>query len=108
MRSSPPAGFDVQSFFEGTYWHQGWEIFPGIRIPGPSPVEYIMERVGFPRNIAGKRVLDVGAWNGCSSFECERRGAGEVVALSLEDPTAIGFNKVKGGCRASLQAPTVR
>ena len=95
MRSSPPAGFDAHSFLEGTYWHQGWDIFPGIRIPGPSGVEHIMERVCFPSNIAGKRVLDVGAWNGCSSFECERRGAREVIALSLEDPTTSGFNKLK-------------
>jgi tRNA (mo5U34)-methyltransferase len=39
-------------------------------------------------------VLDVGAWNGCVSFECERRGAAEVVALSLEDPATTGFDRL--------------
>jgi tRNA (mo5U34)-methyltransferase len=42
-----------------------------------------------------KRVLDVGAWNGCFSFECERRGAREVIALSLEDPALSGFDRLK-------------
>jgi tRNA (mo5U34)-methyltransferase len=41
------------------------------------------------------RVLDVGAWNGCFSFECERRGAREVLALSLEDPAVTGFDRLK-------------
>lgn len=53
-----------------------------------------MERVGFPADLTGKRVLDIGAWNGCASFECERRGAREVVALSLEHPDS-GFNQLK-------------
>ena len=32
-------------------------------------------------DLAGKTVLDVGAWDGFYSFECERRGARRVVAL---------------------------
>lgn len=33
-----------------------------------------------PASLAGKRVLDIGAWDGFFSFECERRGA-EVLAI---------------------------
>jgi tRNA (mo5U34)-methyltransferase len=33
-----------------------------------------------PEDLSGKRVLDVGAWDGWFSFECERRGA-QVVAV---------------------------
>jgi tRNA (mo5U34)-methyltransferase len=40
-------------------------------------------------------VLDIGAWHGCFSFECERRGASEVVAYSLENPEATGFRRLK-------------
>jgi tRNA (mo5U34)-methyltransferase len=39
-------------------------------------------------------VLDIGAWDGCLSFECERRGAAEVVALGPEDPERTGFSKI--------------
>ena len=36
---------------------------------------------GCPRDLRGRTVLDVGAWDGFFSFECERRGAERVVAL---------------------------
>src|ERR1700730_4683349 len=93
MRRTPPSGFDADKFLSPIYWHQGWDIFPGIRTPGRSSVETIMERVGFPQDLRGKRVLDIGAWNGCASFECERRGASEVVALSLEGSDS-GFDQL--------------
>jgi tRNA (mo5U34)-methyltransferase len=70
-------------------------VFPGVFTPGVNPVATICERIGLPHDLTGKRVLDVGAWHGCFSFECERRGASEVVALSLEDPVAVGFNRLK-------------
>ena len=34
-----------------------------------------------PEDLRGKTVLDIGAWDGFFSFECERRGAARVVAL---------------------------
>lgn len=33
-----------------------------------------------PRHLSGQRVLDIGAWDGFFSFECERRG-GDVLAI---------------------------
>src|SRR5205807_1365526 len=39
--------------------------------------------------------LDVGAWNGCLSLECERRGAAEVIALGPEDPEHTGFCRMR-------------
>ena len=77
------------------YWHQAWDIFPNISTPGRLPVAVVLERTGVPERLDGKRVLEVGAWNGCASFECERRGAREVVALSLKDPDQSGFNWLK-------------
>jgi hypothetical protein len=35
--------------------------------------------------------LDVGAFNCCFSFECERRGVVEVVAIDLQSPEEVGF-----------------
>jgi tRNA (mo5U34)-methyltransferase len=55
----------------------------GSVLPGLQSVEHLRWRLslfGLPDDLRGKRVLDVGAWDGWFSFECERRGA-EVVAV---------------------------
>ena len=90
-----PAGFEGSALFDGIYWHQCWEVFEGVYLPGRNDVHRLLEYVGLPADLTGKRVLDVGAWNGGFSFECERRGASEVVALSLEDPETTGFNRLQ-------------
>ncbi len=90
-----PSGFSPDSFFKGVYWHQRWEIFQGVFVPGPNKVDFLCEAAQLPINLNGKRVLDIGAWNGCFSFECERRGAREVIAMSLEDPAVSGFDRLK-------------
>jgi tRNA (mo5U34)-methyltransferase len=52
-----------------------------------NPAQAI-HRYGIPDNLTGLTVLDVGAWDGWFSFECERRGAHRVVA---SDSYAWGF-----------------
>ena len=37
--------------------------------------------LSLPADLSGKTVLDVGAWDGFFSFECERRGAARVLAI---------------------------
>ncbi len=37
--------------------------------------------LGLPENLDGQAVLDIGAWDGFFSFECERRGAARVLAV---------------------------
>jgi tRNA (mo5U34)-methyltransferase len=96
--AAPPAaplGFSPDSYFRDVHWHQRWEIFRGIFVPGQNRVDYLCEAAQLPADLSGKRVLDVGAWNGCFSFECERRGAQEVIALSLENPAQTGFDRMK-------------
>lgn len=59
------------------------ELPDGSLLPGLQSVEHLRWRLGLfglPEDLRGKRVLDVGAWDGWFSFECERRGA-EVVAV---------------------------
>jgi tRNA (mo5U34)-methyltransferase len=59
------------------------ELPDGTILPGLQPVEHLKWRLSLfnlPEDLRGKRVLDVGAWDGWFSFECERRGA-EVVAV---------------------------
>lgn len=94
-RGSPPTGFDASRFFAGVDWYQNWEVFKGVFTPGRHNVSASCDFLKLPADLGGKRVLDIGAWHGCFSFECERRGASEVIALSLEDPEATGFNRMK-------------
>jgi tRNA (mo5U34)-methyltransferase len=105
MASPPvaPPGFDSKSAFDGVHWHQQWEIFQGIRTPGRNPVELICSRAEIPLDLTGRRVLDIGAWNGCYSFECERRGASEVIAYSLENPDITGFNRLSALLKSNVK-----
>jgi tRNA (mo5U34)-methyltransferase len=59
------------------------ELPDGSILPGLQPIEHLKWRLSLfnlPDDLRGKRVLDVGAWDGWFSFECERRGA-QVVAV---------------------------
>lgn len=52
----------------------------GILTPGLEPTLQKLDWIGLPQDFSGKTVLDVGAWDGFFSFECERRGAKRVLA----------------------------
>lgn len=55
----------------------------GSVLPGLQSEETLrarLDRFPLPENLSGKRVLDIGAWDGWFTFECERRGA-DVVAV---------------------------
>ena len=59
------------------------ELPDGSTLPGLQSTEHLRWRLslfGLPDDLRGKRVLDIGAWDGWFSFECERRGA-QVVAM---------------------------
>ena len=47
-----------------------------------------------PLNLKGKRVLDVGAWDGYYSFLCEQRGA-NVVAIDIDPQHRQGYDVAK-------------
>lgn len=61
------------------YWYHRIELPHGVVTPGWSPISAKAHRV--PEDLSGKRVLDVGAWDGYWTFEALRRGAREVVAI---------------------------
>lgn len=61
------------------YWYHRIELPGGVVTPGSSPHNPPSYRI--PERMDGKRVLDVGAWDGYWTFEALRRGAREVVAI---------------------------
>lgn len=71
------------------WWHQ-IELAPGIVTPGKDGSQAKKERLRLPEDLTGKRVLDIGAYDGFFTFECERRGA-DVTALDNISPNECGF-----------------
>jgi tRNA (mo5U34)-methyltransferase len=74
---------DLQSRVAALPWHHSIDLQHGVITPGGKSLaicnaeaDLIFERV----NLAGRTVLDVGAWNGFFSFEAKRRGASRVLA----------------------------
>lgn len=56
---------------------------PGDVEHGPNGSDYATERFGLPKDLTGKTVLDIGAWDGYFSFEAEKRSAALVVASDM-------------------------
>jgi tRNA (mo5U34)-methyltransferase len=67
-------------------WYHTMELAPGVVTPGFFDHRPIVETVGLPESLSGRRCLDVGTFNGFWAFEMERRGASQVVALDVPDP----------------------
>ncbi|MGI8622300.1 MAG: class I SAM-dependent methyltransferase [Solirubrobacteraceae bacterium] len=65
-------------------WYHTLEL-PGLTTSGLFDMRPYVGTYGLPESLAGKRVLEVGTWDGFWAFELERRGAAEVVALDLDD-----------------------
>jgi tRNA (mo5U34)-methyltransferase len=61
------------------WWHT-IDLGGGIVTPGIDPTPQRLAEIRMPENLAGRTVLDVGAWDGFFSFEAERRGASRVLA----------------------------
>ena len=73
--------------FENKGWWHSFELPDGTRIDGVNGLDGQRLRIAqfpIPEDLRGKRVLDIGAWDGWFSFEMERRGA-EVLAIDNWD-----------------------
>lgn len=83
-------------------WFHRFELVPGLWSPGRLTVnaKAALTQHGFPENLSGKRVIDIGALDGAYSFEFARRGA-SVLSIDLQDPDRTGFNLAKAA-KASL------
>ena len=80
------------------WWHS-FELPDGSIIEGASDLAAQRRRLAqyaIPQDLRGKRVLDIGAWDGWFSFEMERRGA-EVVAIDRwENPRFYEIHRLLG------------
>jgi tRNA (mo5U34)-methyltransferase len=73
------------------WWHK-IDLGNGITTPGQDESLTKLGQIRLPQSLHGLSVLDIGAWDGFFSFECERRGAKRVVAVDkvVWDWPAIG------------------
>lgn len=64
-------------------WFHSIALPQGITTPGMGALEPLTAQAGiyFGMGIEGRSVLDIGAWDGFFSFEAERRGASDVLAV---------------------------
>jgi len=86
-----PPGFDYVRDWDAERAEKGW--WHSFELPDGSIVEGVCNLAGLknrlaqfpiPADLKGKRVLDIGCWDGWFSFELERRGA-EVMAVDCWD-----------------------
>jgi tRNA (mo5U34)-methyltransferase len=63
-----------------TWWHR-IDLGHGVVTPGVDDTPEKLKTLGFPEDLTGMTVLDIGAWDGFFSFEAERRGADRVLAI---------------------------
>lgn len=71
---------DLRAEVERLPWYHVIELPGGVVTPGVDDPRDRLPLLGLPDDLSGMTVLDVGAWDGFFSFECERRGAARVVA----------------------------
>jgi tRNA (mo5U34)-methyltransferase len=71
---------DLRSRVEAIRWYHTIDLGSGIVTRGVDDSPVRLARAQLPESLNGKSVLDIGAWDGFFSFECERRGAARVVA----------------------------
>jgi tRNA (mo5U34)-methyltransferase len=95
----------VQSEVEAEpYWFHRIELAPGLVTPGwNDPIETKVPYFRLPDDMTGMRVLDVGCSEGFFSFEAERRGASEVVAIDSAPDSIRRFNICRAALGSSVQ-----
>jgi SAM-dependent methyltransferase len=81
------------------HWYHTIELAPGVVTPGHVDLRTVAPRV-LPADLAGRRALDVGTFDGFWAFELERRGA-EAVAIDVDKVTAAEWPPLQ---RARLEA----
>jgi tRNA (mo5U34)-methyltransferase len=77
------AAAEIKARLDEIGWYHTQELGPDLTTPGMFDLRPYVDRYGIPADLTGKRVLDVGTFEGFWAFELERRGA-DVVALDVD------------------------
>lgn len=88
---------DIANKAKEYYWYHCIDLGQGIITDGTYDMSPVIDSYGFPEDMSGMSVLDVGRASGYFSFEFEKRGA-TVVATDIEsffDWDFVGGDKTK-------------
>jgi tRNA (mo5U34)-methyltransferase len=80
----------------GLRWYHTLDLGYGIVTAGVDNSAERLARLKLPSSLAGKTVLDIGAWDGYFSFEAERRGAARVLATDSYSWSGQGWGTKAG------------
>jgi tRNA (mo5U34)-methyltransferase len=68
-------------------WYHTIELAPGVVTPGWFDTRSVVRELPFPASLEGRRCLDVATFDGFWAYEMEKRGAEEVHAIDVLEPT---------------------
>jgi tRNA (mo5U34)-methyltransferase len=77
-------------------WYHSFDLPDGTHLEGWISVDILRWRYGLfpiPADLTGKRLLDIGAWDGWFSFEAERRGAAVTAIDCVEVPQFLEIRR---------------
>ena len=85
---------DLDTLSSVPWWYHTFEVLPGVITPGVC--HYRPELLANPllSDLNGKKVLDIGAWDGPYTLEMARRGA-LVTAFDIQPPDHSGFDAMR-------------
>lgn len=85
-----PAATDLRAGIAQLRWYHRLRIGDAFT-PGLRDVGELADFLGLPLDLRGRRVLDVGTFDGGLAFACEARGADDVVALDVVRHDTFAF-----------------
>ena len=77
-------------------WYHTIDLGDGLITKGIDDSPQRLAKLALPSSLAGRSVLDIGAWDGFFSFEAERRGAERVVATDHYSWHGTGWGSKRG------------
>jgi tRNA (mo5U34)-methyltransferase len=95
----------------GLSWFHQIDLGDGIVTPGIDPTPFKLSKIHLPDRLDGMSVIDIGAWDGAFSFECERRGARRVLATDWycwQNGNKRGFDIAKRALNSRVEEKEIR
>jgi tRNA (mo5U34)-methyltransferase len=93
---SPVTADELRARAGAHRWYHTLDLGHGVVTRGIDDTPLRLARIDLPASLAGRTVLDVGAWDGFFSFEAERRGASRVVAADYYSWHGPGWGSKRG------------